>query len=303
MDKNFLIIIGTEKAGTTSLFEYFINHVDIISSVKKETDYFRQDSCNLDEYLSCFSKIDDKKIYFESSPGYLGTSFFSARNIHNVLSDKVKLIAVLRDPIERLKSSFSFHKSKQYIPKDFDINEYVGLCLEHEKDNLPVHKNPFPSEWFLNVLNAGKYKSHLQNFSNYYDINSIHLIDFHELKSDVKSVVLDICNFSNLDQTYFKDFDFYKANQTFQVKSGRLHRFGMVINNKLEPVLRRNPKLKQYIVGKYKAFNGDNSYVERPLSKESFDKLVSYYDDDYFFVKELFKKRGKNISWSSFDDR
>lgn len=301
MENEILIIIGTEKAGTTSLYEYFVNHNQLVASIKKETDYFRNDEVTYCEYLKCFPKVKEPKILFESSPGYLGTSQNTARKIYDVLDGNAKLIAVVRDPIERLKSSFSFHKSKQYIPKDFDINEYVDICLAYDNGDNPT--NPFPSNWFLNVLNAAKYKFHLTNYYEFFDEGSVHVIDFQELRIDIRSVVLDICRFADLDSTYFDDFKFFKSNQTFQVKNGLVHRFGMFVNSKFEPFFRRNPKVKQFVVSKYKSINGDKSYSETDLSEESKSKLKEYYYSDYLFIKEVLGERGKVISWENFDGR
>lgn len=299
--ENFIIILGTEKAGTTSLYEYFVNHNQVISSTKKETDYFRNDEVSYSEYLKCFPKIEESKVLFESSPGYLGTSQITAKKIRNVLNNNAKLIAVVRDPIERLKSSFGFHKSKQYIPKDFDINDYVDICMAYDNGDNPT--NPFPSYWFLNVLNAAKYKLHLTNYYELFDEDAIHVIDFQQLKYDIRSVVSDICRFTDLDNSYFDDFKFFKSNQTFQVKNGLVHKLGMFVNSTFEPFFRRNPNVKQFIVAKYKSINGDKHYSESELSKESLSKLKEYYYCDYLFIKELFKERGKVISWENFDGR
>tara|TARA_Y100001968_G_C19453346_1_gene770296 strand:- start:9242 stop:10147 length:906 start_codon:yes stop_codon:yes gene_type:complete len=301
MRAKHLIILGTEKAGTTSLYEYFVNHNQIIASTKKETDYFRNNEATYSGYLKCFPSIEDSKILFESSPGYLGTSQNTAPRIHDVLSSNAKLIAVVRDPIERLKSSFSFHKSKQYIPKNFDINEYVDICLAYDNGDNP--ENPFHSDWFLNVLNAAKYKLHLNNYYKFFDENLVHVIDFHELKLDIRAVVLDICRFADLNSSYFNEFEFFKSNQTFQVKNSVVHRLGMFVNSSFEPFFRRNPKIKQFIVSKYKSINGDDSYSESELSKESVGKLRTYYYSDYLFIKKYLSDRGKEISWENFDGR
>lgn len=301
MRAKHLIILGTEKAGTTSLYEYFVNHDQVIASTKKETDYFRKEEITYSEYLKCFPEFEESKILFESSPGYLGTSQTTAQKIFNVLNNNAKLIAVVRDPIERLKSSFSFHKSKQYIPKNFDINEYVDICLAYDNGDEPA--NPFPSDWFLNVLNAAKYKFHLSNYFRLFDENIIHVIDFQELKGDINSVVTDICKFADLESSYFDEFEFFRSNQTFQVKNGLVHRLGMFVNSTFEPFFRRNPNVKQFIVKMYKLINGDENYTESKLSKESISKLKDYYYSDYLFIKEVLNERGKVIYWENFDGR
>ena len=45
-----LIIAGTEKAGTSSVYQYLAAHPGVVASTRKETDYFRFHTGPLSEY-------------------------------------------------------------------------------------------------------------------------------------------------------------------------------------------------------------------------------------------------------------
>src|SRR5699024_10225288 len=68
------MIIGAEKAGTTSLFQYLAKHPDIVPSKEKELLYFSaRQSMGLKWYLHNFPlKVDlNGRLTYEGSPSYL----------------------------------------------------------------------------------------------------------------------------------------------------------------------------------------------------------------------------------------
>jgi hypothetical protein len=299
--KNFFVIGGTEKAGTTSLFEYFANHPSICSSKSKETDYFRRGECELYEYQKLFHKPLETHSYFmEGSPSYLGLPLQVIPQIKKMNID-VKFLFVLRDPIERIKSSYLFHRSKLYIPESLDINQYVSLCLNYQQGKIGLADTPFAKDWFLNVLGAGSYKKHLQLFLDEFP-NSIKLIDFNQLKSAPDSVVKEICNFLEIDSNYFNQFEYFKANKTFQSKNHFIHRLGMFFNNTFESFFRKNPKIKQKLVGFYKRANSVKSISGTEFSQETIQRLQAYYQEDVAFLSLYFKQEKKYLNWRYFNE-
>ncbi|MEW6715877.1 MAG: hypothetical protein AB1345_00005, partial [Chloroflexota bacterium] len=82
-EKRFLIIAGTTRAGTTSLFKYLSDHPDVCAASVKETGFFLDaDYPNppptkyraedgLSRYESYFSSCPEKPVRLEATPGYL----------------------------------------------------------------------------------------------------------------------------------------------------------------------------------------------------------------------------------------
>jgi hypothetical protein len=116
------IIIGAQKAGTTSLYKYLRQHPNIVPALKKEVKFF---DCNydlgLDWYRSHFpyhSKLNGQKMTGEASPHYLFHPL-AARRIANVLPE-VKLIALLRNPVERAYSHYQLNVRRGREPLSFE---------------------------------------------------------------------------------------------------------------------------------------------------------------------------------------
>ena len=100
------IIIGAQRSGTTSLYNYLIEHQNIKSTSQKEIHYFDN---NYDKGLTWYSKKFPSirkgiEITGEASPYYI----FHPHAVNRISKDfpNVKLIVLLRNPIERAYSHY-----------------------------------------------------------------------------------------------------------------------------------------------------------------------------------------------------
>jgi len=103
-----LIIIGAQKCGTTRLHYYLGLHPQIFMSKEKELEFFIEERNwpnGLAWYASNFK--GRAKIYGESSPNYSYYPRFTGvpARMH-AIEPKAKLIYIVRDPIERMISSY-----------------------------------------------------------------------------------------------------------------------------------------------------------------------------------------------------
>jgi hypothetical protein len=106
------LVIGAAKAGTTSLFYYLRQHADIYLAPTKETNFYwaegaaegRRIPRTLEEYGRCFAGARAQRAIGEISPQYLNSPTAPAR-IRADLPD-IRLIAVLRNPVERAWSDY-----------------------------------------------------------------------------------------------------------------------------------------------------------------------------------------------------
>ncbi|HEX5447255.1 MAG TPA: sulfotransferase domain-containing protein [Pirellulales bacterium] len=106
---NFLII-GAMKCGTTSLYELFRQHPEIGMSTEKEPAFFAADDAfarGWGWYESLFAPVADRPARGEASTSYSKRFRFprAADRIARHLPD-VKLIYVVRDPLERIESQW-----------------------------------------------------------------------------------------------------------------------------------------------------------------------------------------------------
>ena len=106
------IIIGTMKGGTSSLHHYLRKHPKICMSAAKEPNFFIA-ACNFDKGLNWYRSLfgDHTKVCGEASPAY------SKRHQHPGVPERlyrlvphVKLIYILRDPIDRIISHYMHNR-------------------------------------------------------------------------------------------------------------------------------------------------------------------------------------------------
>ncbi|GAB3274058.1 sulfotransferase domain-containing protein [Parahaliea aestuarii] len=296
---SYFIIGGTEKAGTTSVFEYLAMHPGVRPSQRKETDYFRQPNCSEQGYRALFSPGSADQVCMEASPGYLGLARDVAPRIDATLSG-CRLLFILRDPVERLQSSYRFHRSRFFIPQWLGIDDYVQLCMAYDEGRIALADTPFDNSWFLDVLPAGRYAEHLQHYFDHFG-DRVMLLDFDQLNREPDTVMQRIAGALDLDAGFYRDFEFFRANATFQGKHHWLHARSMKLNHCLEPLLRRYPRLKRRIVALYRRVNGAGLPEDSTLSQTSVNQLRDYYARDVERVRQLLRATGTpTIHWRHF---
>lgn len=276
------VIGGTEKAGTTSIFQYLCCHSQIIPSSKKETDFFRQSiyepkELDVQQYYQYFSLKSEEAYCMEASPGYLVDSKYSAPAIRYHIPN-ARLLFVLRDPIERLCSSYQFHRSRFYLSDKLTIGRYVELCLQYEQNGLTPEQAGI-KEWFLRVLNAGCYHQHLVDFYSMFPVDQIMVVTFDELKSNPEMLLKRICQFLEISADVFEHQQFEKSNVTFEGKNRSIHRFGLYVNKQMESIFIKRPEVKRKLLRIYKKLNGKQpEHVVIPT--DTIDLLSAYYRND-----------------------
>jgi len=104
------LIIGAQKCGTTSLHRYLSAHPQVFMSKTKELDFFVEEKMlgrGLDWYRSHFAGADDTVAIGEASPSYTCFPHFGGvpERIASLIPD-VRMIYIVRDPIERMRSAY-----------------------------------------------------------------------------------------------------------------------------------------------------------------------------------------------------
>ncbi|MEL6439876.1 MAG: tetratricopeptide repeat protein [Cyanobacteria bacterium J06621_8] len=127
---DFLLIGGT-KCGTTSLFNYLAHHPQILPPHRKEINFF---NFNYDHgiswYLAHFPTITDRQDYLtgEASPFYIYHAQ-AANRIRHLFPD-IKLIIMLRNPVERTISEY-YHAANHGLEQ-----RNLRRIIEREKELL-----------------------------------------------------------------------------------------------------------------------------------------------------------------------
>ncbi|MBC2844482.1 sulfotransferase domain-containing protein [Winogradskyella flava] len=158
------MIIGAMKSGTTSLHDYLGKHPQIFTSKVKEIHYFANDKYqkyDLEWYKNHF--ISEKKIVGTSPQNYTKCHNKYYQDIPERIKKHIpdiKLIYILRDPIERYKSHI--------------LENYYG---EPKKDMVyNIQTNQYEK--------TGLYHYQLQEYLKYFDLSQIHILTLEDLRDN-----------------------------------------------------------------------------------------------------------------------
>jgi hypothetical protein len=286
---NFLIA-GADKAGTTSVFVYLSQHPEVSAAIKKETDFFRDgykgDRQNdIMRYAGYFRGAAPKRpITMEASPGYLADAEIVAPRIKELIPDS-KILFILREPIDRLFSSFNFHVGRLNIPDTMAFPDFIDECMAYERGEVPSVDLGL-NEWCLRALGIGRYVDYLRHYYDQFPPNKIKVMFFESLRDDALGFMTELSEFLEIDPGFWSGYEFRKSNVTFAGRNKFLHRMALHANNMAEPILRQRPGLKHAIVNFYKALNKSEA-PRQPIPEDLYWRLKDYYETSNLALKEL----------------
>lgn len=173
------ILIGAMKCGTTSLHQYLGMHPQICVSDPKEPDFFlRRNEHDLAWYRQCFR--EPAQAYGEASTNYTKHPAFRdvPERMHQVLPD-LKLLYLVRDPIERAVSHFAHNRvdGRESDPMD------EAFC--------PVEDSHY--------LQTSRYSVQLSQYLEYYPEERVLVIESERLRADRMGVLREVFSFLGVD--------------------------------------------------------------------------------------------------------
>ncbi len=196
--KPSFIVIGAQKAGTTSLHSYLSQNPYLAPSIVKETNFFNMHyERGLQYYKSLFPITFNHKISYESTPSYLDHPI-APKLCHQFLPN-VKLIVLLREPVSRAYSHFSFNQG--YIKNEKKISFKEGLNLEEKRIKHAFEKleyDFYDSAQLFSLYGyrrKGYYAIHIKNWLKYYKIHQFCFLEFQDFINDPNLCIKKICDF------------------------------------------------------------------------------------------------------------
>lgn len=145
-----LIVIGGLKCGTTSVHHYLNLHPQIAMSRPKELNYFvseLNEDLGLDWYRAHFDP--DAPVRGETSPHYTNLPRFGgvAERMHAALGDDVRLIYMVRDPIDRILSHYVHNVGGGYESRPIEQALASAGCSYIERSRYATQLEPYLSRF------------------------------------------------------------------------------------------------------------------------------------------------------------
>jgi len=201
------LIIGAAKGGTSSLYDYLIQHPQINSCVVKEPNYFTEYySRGLSWYKSCFpfsittNNSQTKKIITgEATARYYWYPHAPKRA--KQLLPNAKIILLLRNPIDRAYSDYQMKfrngVETNSFEKALDVEEKI---LENEWEKMLEDENYFSLKFTVYGYKIkGKYLEFIKNWKNFFPSNQLLIIKSEDFFKNPQEKTNDVLNFLNLE--------------------------------------------------------------------------------------------------------
>ena len=199
------LIIGAPKAGSTALHAALARHPELYLSAVKEPKFFMCDGppCaqqgpgdahsvrewiwERDRYEALFASAPAGALKGESTPFYLWD-----RNAHRRMSTlipHVKLVAVLRDPVDRAYSNWTHLWCDGLEPEE----RFMQACMA-EPERVAQGWAPI---W--RYLELGRYGEQLEDLFRWFPRTQVHILRYRDLVDEHDRSLDGICEFLGVD--------------------------------------------------------------------------------------------------------
>lgn len=188
------LIIGAQKAGTSALFKMLASHPSISAPEEKEHHFFDLNEAyerGFGEYLKGFPRprlFRKPPFTFEATPSYM--YFEDAIGRINRHLPTIRLVVILRDPVERAYSAWNMFRNFKndvkykhlHDARTFDeaVNDEMA-----GRTSLRAHK----------YLERGHYAEQLQRIFATVGRERVLVLKYHEFKRDPAKVLDTLCLF------------------------------------------------------------------------------------------------------------
>jgi hypothetical protein len=192
-----LIVVGAQKAGTTSLHFFLAQHPDVAASRVKEVQYFDiadRFARGPAWYRSQFpvrTPGKPRRVAFETTPNYLFHAAVPGR-IHALLPE-VRVIAVLRDPVERAVSSYlhQVRKGREHL----SLEDAIAAEPERIGPSLAVGDYDSAEVRHYSYLARGHYAEQLERFYALFPRGQILVLRSEDLFEHPDAISAEITRF------------------------------------------------------------------------------------------------------------
>lgn len=276
---NFFII-GAMKSGTTALYYYLEQHPKVYMSPVKEPNFFcSQESAadtvtHIDTYQHLFKGVSGEKAVGEASHCYLYEPRVAAEIRRYV--PEAKLIAVLRNPIDRAYSHFLHVVRVGTEP----LGNFAQALREEEA-------GAYKERTFHDYIGRGFYYSQLKRYFNTFDREQIRVYLYQDLSDAPTSTVQDAFRFLEVDDSFVPDVSLRRnvsGNPKYKTLDRLLRRQTRV---KHAVKIYLPARLRWRLSRTFDELKTRNLVRPPPIHPEVRRQLIEVYREDVLHLQEL----------------
>lgn len=202
--KPTFLIMGTQKGGTTSLYDAVTRHPMAGRATKKEVHFFdRYYDRGMEWYEQQFDLKPHQSQIGEATPIYMYDPDVRHR-IATELPD-VKVVVTLRDPVRRAYSHF-WHSHRYGRETVTTFEDAVALEVER------LTTAPSRQRGWWSYLDRGRYIDQLEALEKNFGRDSICVVFLEEVRKDPEAEISTVLRHLNLDPELQESFELPQAN-------------------------------------------------------------------------------------------
>lgn len=302
------IIIGAQKAGTTSLYEYLKKHPDIYMPEDKELPFFTQEKLYQQGWESIakqhFTQAPIIKKWGTASPQYMGDLRAISR-IYQTMPE-VKLIALLRNPIERAYSHYLMSYRRGLDTRTFaqvieQATDIKAITLARTSPIPDYAQGYAQTDSTVNrfYLVWGEYYRILSAYLEYFPKQNLHVVFTEDLLQSPEVVVKEILDFLQVNNTILPDNVgkiYHKGGKSPLI--AEKHRKKIMSITFIRTLWSLVPnKTQAHIRNFYERINVKKNQPKETITPEEKEKLVYFFNEE---VKNLTTLINKQPPWTEF---
>lgn len=289
------ILIGAGRSGTTSLYHYLSQHPEIAMSPIKETNFFSWDPADAqppsdanpldgrdlqpvrswDGYQALFASAAGQ-ITGEASPRYLRDPAAPAR-IAARLPD-VRLIAILRNPVDRAYSSYLM-----YVREGIETRSFEAAVRDEKKG---LHRTHVSGQW--HYLDVGYYYRHLSRYLEVFPPERMLLCFYEDLRETPLALMQNLQRFLGVDERFEPDISI--RHNGAGVPRSRLLHWALKKRPWTTAIRRRlSPRLLRAVYRPAMDLQRGN-LAKAPLPPELRSELAASFREDVLKLQDLVRR-------------
>jgi len=248
---NFLCV-GAQKSGTTTLFDLLKEHPEIYLPSCKEVHFFDIEKNYKKGIIwyenTFFANWKGEKTIGEITPSYMYFDKVPER-IRDMLGSDIKLIFMLRNPIDRAYSHYWMSFRRRYEKESFE----KAIDLEPER----LKKGEF-EQFHFSYIDRGFYAKQIKNYLKFFPKENMLFIIFEDFIKRMDKIFKEICHFLNVDPEFTPSKLNIKSNPDsiprFKIVQDLIYSQNNYIKN-LGKLILPHKTVRNYIIKKIESWN------------------------------------------------
>lgn len=289
-------LIGAQKSGSTTLFNWIAQHPDVYGNLGFKDypffikdQYYKKGIIYLSDLIS--KEYNNEQIILTGCVEYINYEK-AIKRIHDCFPN-AKYILILRNPLERLISAYNVARLRNR-DSEKDI-----LKASVDKRIARSCSDDYSDKSMMSYIDHGLYSEKIEMLFRYFRKDQLFICFFKDLKEDPERLIKELYSFLGLSDEFTPKFKVLNKtgkklksmclekmlfkNISLQSKTRRFF-IGKIID-KILPINLRN-KIK-WRVREWNSIKTDDSELVVKVTKEEKHELLSYFIDDIEKLEEM----------------